>query len=135
MIFVDTSAIVAILIQEPDFKTIINAISNSKSCWTAPHVRLEACMVLSSRLNLSPLEAEKGFDKFLNQSEIMVLDITDHIAHLAVIAFAKYGKGRGHPAQLNLADCLSYACAKAHNAPILFKGRDFSHTDLEIVKY
>jgi ribonuclease VapC len=51
-------------------------------------------------------------------------------ARLAVKAFADYGKGRGHPAQLNLADCLSYACARAQGVPLLYKGRDFSHTDL-----
>jgi len=51
-------------------------------------------------------------------------------ASLAVQAFADYGKGRGHPAQLNLADCLSYACAKAQGIPLLYKGKDFAHTDL-----
>ncbi len=135
MIFIDTSAIVAVLLKEQEAASITEKIMVTKPCWTAPHVRLEACMVLSSRLDISPADAEKGFNKFLHQTEIMVFDITDHIAHLAVIAFAKYGKGCGHPAQLNLADCLSYACAKAHNVPILFKGRDFSHTDLEIVEY
>ncbi len=53
-------------------------------------------------------------------------------ARRAVDAFDTYGKGRGHPAQLNFADCLSYACAAHHNVPILFKGRDFIHTDLGI---
>jgi ribonuclease VapC len=51
-------------------------------------------------------------------------------ARLSVEAFARYGRGRGHPAQLNLADCLSYACAKRHAMPLLYKGNDFSETDL-----
>jgi ribonuclease VapC len=51
-------------------------------------------------------------------------------ASLAVQAFADYGKGRGHLAQLNLADCLSYACAKAQGVPLLYKGNDFADTDL-----
>lgn len=53
-----------------------------------------------------------------------------HDGRLAVQAFSDYGKGRGHPAQLNLADCLSYACAKNRKMPLLYKGNDFAHTDL-----
>jgi ribonuclease VapC len=49
---------------------------------------------------------------------------------LAIDAFARYGKGRGHPAQLNIADCLSYACAKKLGVPLLYKGNDFARTDL-----
>ena len=133
--FIETSAIVAIILNEPEAKRLSNALDNVDDCFTSPHVRLEACMVLSSRLDQTPAQAEGYFDDVLHQAGARIIDITDHIAHLAVIAFAKYGKGCGHPAQLNLADCLSYACAKAHNAPILFKGRDFSHTDLKIVEY
>jgi len=51
-------------------------------------------------------------------------------ARFAVKAFADYGKGRGHPAQLNLADCLSYGCAKAQGVPLLYEGDDFARTDL-----
>jgi len=53
------------------------------------------------------------------------------IAKRAVAAFAAYGKGRGHPARLNLADCLSYACARADRVPLLFKGEDFARTDID----
>jgi ribonuclease VapC len=133
--FIETSAIVAIILNEPEAIKISKALENAANCFTSPHVRLEACMVLSSRLDEEPTGAEGYFDDLINQTGAKIIDLTDNIAHLAVITFAKYGKGRGHPAQLNLADCLSYACAKAHNAPILFKGRDFSHTDLKIVKY
>lgn len=59
-----------------------------------------------------------------------MMPIDGEIATLSVAAFALYGKGRGHPAQLNLADCMSYACAKAHGLPLLFKGKDFSRTDI-----
>jgi len=55
------------------------------------------------------------------------------VARRAVEASARYGKGHGHPAQLNVGDCLSYACAIASGAPMLFKGRDFSKTDLKAV--
>lgn len=92
-------------------------------------------MVLTSRLDISPRVAETGFDKLLDDTKTRICAFDDEIGRLAVDAFARYGKGRGHPAQLNLADCLSYACAKEHCLPILFKGRDFSRTDLDIVAY
>lgn len=92
-------------------------------------------MVLTTRLDVSPSEAERGFDRFLDDTRTSVCEITDDVGRLAVDAFARYGKGRGHPAQLNLADCLSYACARAHRLPILFKGRDFSLTDLKVFEY
>jgi ribonuclease VapC len=61
--------------------------------------------------------------------------VTDAIGRSAVLAFARFGKGRGHPAQLNFGDCLSYRCASEHGSPILFKGADFTHTDLETAKF
>jgi ribonuclease VapC len=65
-----------------------------------------------------------------SESTIKLAPMDAATASLAVKAFADYGKGRGHPAQLNLADCLSYACAKAQGVPLLYKGKDVSHTDL-----
>jgi ribonuclease VapC len=61
---------------------------------------------------------------------IEILPITEEIGHLAIDAFDRYGKGRGHPAQLNMGDCFAYACAKAHGLRLLYKGADFSRTDL-----
>ena len=62
--------------------------------------------------------------------DIAAVPITEDIAHGAVTAFERYGKGRKHRASLNFGDCLSYACAKAHGAKLLFKGEDFAHTDV-----
>ena len=58
------------------------------------------------------------------------MPITEEVAHASVAAFERYGKGRKHRAGLNIADCLSYACAKAHGARLLFKGDDFARTDI-----
>lgn len=58
------------------------------------------------------------------------MPITEEIAHISVAAFERYGKGRSHAASLNFGDCISYACAKAHAAKLLFKGKDFSKTDI-----
>ncbi|BAU90020.1 PilT protein domain-containing protein [Methylorubrum populi] len=76
--------------------------------------------------------AQEMYDAFLATAGITVVSIDDAVARRAVDAFDTYGKGRGHPAQLNFADCLSYACAACHRVPILFKGRDFIHTDLDV---
>ncbi|MHB9362253.1 PIN domain-containing protein [Mesorhizobium sp. W067] len=67
---------------------------------------------------------------FLLEAAIEVVPIERGDAKLAIQAFSNYGKGRGHPAQLNLADCLSYASAKSRGMPSLYRGKGFSHTDL-----
>jgi ribonuclease VapC len=132
VMFLDTSAIVALLLREKEAGRIANSIARASKRFTSPLVRLETCMVLSTRLEITPGEANEQFDKFLEQSQIAVLPITDEIGELAVAAFEKFGKGRKSKAKLNLADCMSYACAKARHASILFVGRDFGHTDLTI---
>jgi len=130
--FVDTSVFVAILCKEPDAAAYAAKLEAADRRFTSPLVRLEACMVLSTRLGKSPSDVERGFDEFLSLAGIVVMPITDAIGRDAVAAFQRFGKGRGAPAQLNLADCMSYACAKAGNMAILFKGRDFARTDLEL---
>lgn len=95
----------------------------------------EPSLVLATRLGRTPRAVEADFDAVLQEARIEVMTITDEIGRLSIEAFERYGKGRGHPAPLNLADCLSYACAKAYPVPILFKGRDFGKTDLQAVPY
>ena len=68
--------------------------------------------------------------EFLARNEIDVVHLNGDAAVGALDAFAHYGKGRGHPAQLNLCDCFAYAMAKQHGVPLLYKGDDFSQTDL-----
>ena len=68
---------------------------------------------------------------FLARSEIEVIGIGPAEGNLALDAFERYGKGR-HPARLNMGDCFAYACARTHGVPLLFKGDDFSHTDILI---
>ncbi|GES53760.1 ribonuclease VapC [Rhizobium sp. ERR 1071] len=129
--FIETSAIVAILAGEADADTYLAAIDSATDRQTGAHVRLEATINLARILGLEVLDAQEMFDAFLHAAKITVIPITDTIARRAVEAFAAYGKGKGHPAQLNFADCLSYACADTHNMPILFKGRDFMETNLK----
>jgi ribonuclease VapC len=127
--FIDTSVIVAILSKEPDATVFANRIEAGE-CITSALVILEAAMRLSTKLGLDPVVVGQRIQAFLDEAQITLAPMDTMTASLAVKAFADYGKGRGHPAQLNLADCLSYACAKAQGVPPLYKGKDFSHTDL-----
>jgi len=127
--FIDTSVVVAILSREPDATELANKIEAAPCC-TSALVILEAVMRLSTKLGVDPVEVEKRIRALMDEAGITFVAIDEKTVSLAVKAFADYGKGRGHPAQLNLADCLSYACAKALGVPLLYKGRDFAHTDL-----
>ena len=128
--FVDTSVIVAILSGEVDSAELAQRIEAAPSNITSALVVLEAVMRLSTKLAIEPLEVEAAVAAFLAEARMEIVPIGSAAAQLAVRAFSDYGKGRGHPAQLNLADCLSYACAKEHGALLLYKGNDFSRTDL-----
>jgi ribonuclease VapC len=131
MIFVETSAIVAIMLAEPSAATLIGAIERSDQCLTGSHVRLEVCMVLSSRQKMTAADVNKDLDRFFQRMKVTVLPFTDDIAEAAILAFDKYGKGRNSKTSLNLADCMSYAFAKCHHLKILFTGTDFKNTDLK----
>jgi ribonuclease VapC len=130
VIFVDTSAIVAILFQEREGPTLAEKLSQEPDKITAGHVILESAMRLSSLFTLSPGIVDSRITTMLRESSIGVVPITEDIAHAAVGAFERYGKGRKNRAGLNFGDCLSYACAKVHGARLLFKGDDFTHTDI-----
>ncbi len=129
LVFIDTSVIVAILSKEPDATEFANQIEAAEGL-TSALVILESATILSTKLGLDPVVVETRIQAFLHEARIKLAPMDAATASLAVKAFADYGKGRGHPAQLNLADCLSYACARAQGVPLLYKGKDVSHTDL-----
>ena len=129
MIFIDTSVLVAIIAGEEDarhFGAIIDADDNPL---TSPIVLLEASMRLSTLFGVEPAAALERLQALmaLNGTEVITIDTSTTL--IAVDAFARYGRGR-HPARLNFADCLSYACAKAAGARLLYKGNDFARTDM-----
>jgi ribonuclease VapC len=130
--FIDTSAFIAILADESTSAALATAIEAAKNRYTSPLVRLETCMRLASKLDLSPEAAQAAFDAMVVDAGIDIVAITDAMGREAVGAFSRFGKGRGHPAQLNLADCLVYACAKAYDASVLCTGRDFARTDISM---
>ena len=131
--FIDSSAFIAILADEPASAVLTAAIQSAKKRYTSPLVRLETCMRLATKLDVSPEDAQGAFDKAIDDAAIEILPITDLMGREAVAAFSRFGKGRGHPAQLNIADCFIYACAKAYRSPILCTGNDFAKTDLPLV--
>ena len=129
--FVDTSAIIAILTGEPDADELADRLELSSQRYVSPAVRLECCMVLARRRDVPPTQAEVLFDEFSAQSSFVEAPIDARVGRMAVACHEAYGRGR-HPAQLNFGDCLSYACAKALGVPLLFKGDDFAKTDVNV---
>ena len=129
MIFIDTSAIIAMIAAESDGPSLAAKLQADDQSISAGHVILETSMRLATLLRLDPTAADALVTRLLREAGTAIVPITEDIAHAAVIAFERYGKGRNRAA-LNIADCLSYACAKVHGARLLFKGGDFAHTDI-----
>jgi ribonuclease VapC len=131
MIFVDASAIVAILTREPEDAALAAALDASHDVMTSPIAVYEAALGICRKRHSSVAEAEQDVDAFLEAARIRVIPVADKDRRAALSAFSRYGKGTGHPAQLNLGDCFAYAAAKNQGAALLFKGDDFSKTDIE----
>jgi ribonuclease VapC len=125
---VDSSAIVAILRDEPVASELAKALIAARSRLIATPTYLETCMVALS--GKSPL-AWSFVDQTLTRYEIQQIAFSNDAAKAAVEAFRRFGKGRGHPAQLNFGDCISYAVSKVEMMPLLFTGDDFRKTDVE----
>lgn len=122
----DTSAIVAILLSEPEAETFEREIAVDRIRLVAATCVLEARMVLVGRRGEHAL-AE--IDLFLAKIRAEVVPVDADLVEFATQAWLAYGKGR-QPAALNFADCFSYALAKRSGEPLLFKGDDFSKTDI-----
>ena len=123
----DSSALVAILQDEPERRTFNERIE------AAAEVRISAANLLEARIVLftrSGESAVQALDAFLLRARIIVVEVSPRNAELAFDAYRRYGKGTGHPAALNYGDCFAYALARQSGAPLLFKGRDFALTDI-----
>ncbi len=123
---IDSSAILAVLFNEPDAATYAVAIANSSSCRISAANYVETAVVIETH---NPRAGSRQFDTFMRRARITVEPVTEEQALLARQAYADFGKGR-HPAGLNFGECFSYALAKALREPLLFKGNDFSKTDV-----
>jgi ribonuclease VapC len=124
-LIVDSSALVAIIREEPDFQSFLSALvqpgrkSISAGNWFETTLRVD---------NIGP-EMSSRFDELMSELALEIVPFTIELAMLAREAHRSFGRGR-HPAQLNFGDCIAYATAKATGEPLLFKGNDFIHTDI-----
>jgi len=128
-IVVDSSAIIAVLLNEPDARHYAHAFEQAEQACIAAPVFVEAAVVMLARKGEAGLLA---LDAFVQQSGLTITDMTATHAEAAIDAYRRFGKGR-HPAGLNLGDCYAYALATALAAPLLFKGDDFARTDVRPV--
>jgi len=127
---VETSAIIAILYLEPLADTCADAILRAEVSRLSAASLLEAAIVVDS--NRDPVLSRR-LDEELDALGIIIEPVTSEQAQIAREAYRDFGKGSGHPAQLNFGDCFAYALAKATGEPLLFVGDDFGHTDVEPV--
>ena len=141
--FVDASVIVAILGRESDGEVFAERLRGADvgKIYVSPLVRYEAAVALArikaregagiaKPNSLTVSEAARAVDALLEWLDAGMVDVTAEIGEGAVQASAIYGKLVGHPAALNFGDCFAYACARSLGVPLLYKGDDFSRTDL-----
>jgi ribonuclease VapC len=124
---VDSSALVAILIGEPERDLFIDAIAGAPGCVMSAFNHFETRTVLLRRGGAGPLRL---LGRFLASSRIELRAFDMLQAQLAFEAYESFGKGSGHKAHLNLGDCAAYALASSLDLPLLYKGNDFVHTDV-----
>ncbi len=129
--FVDASALVAMLTNEGDAVLLSDSLKDGANAMTSPLAVFETVVAVARILLLDVREAEAGVTDFLEAMEIKILPIPPEAGAIALRAHERFGKGRGHPAQLNMGDCFAYACARHHGVPLLYKGADFAATDIE----
>ena len=123
---IDTSALLAILQDEPERRRFNEAIEMADSRRVSAATFVEVSIVIESRFGAEGLRA---FDRFVERAEIEIMPVDVEQARAARDAFVRFGKGR-HGAGLNFGDCFSYALARVLGEPLLFKGQDFGLTDI-----
>ena len=125
---IDTSALVAILQNEPEREEFAIAIEQAEHSVVSAVSLVETSIVIGSRYGPDGLRI---LDLLISKARIEIASVEEDQAQIARQAFMQYGKGR-HPARLNLGDCFSYALAKALDEPLLCKGGDFLRTDIAV---
>ncbi len=124
---VDTSALVAILTQEPDGPALGEEVAAAAWVGISAVTLVEAAMVLEARGGPA---AGRRLEHLVAELAADICPVTERTARLAQEGWRRFGKGR-HPARLNLGDCFSYALAQERGEPLLFKGDDFAQTDVK----
>ena len=127
-IVLDSSAIVAVMLAEPGYQTILERMGAAELLAAGAPTVVETAIVLSARMGR---DARPELDAFLREADVEIIPFTADHYRAAVDAFLRFGKGR-HAAALNFGDCLAYAVATVAGLPLLFVGADFSRTDLGV---
>jgi ribonuclease VapC len=126
-VIVDTSALVAILREEPDADVYIASIHAAERTLISAGTLLETAIVIDGNRNA---RLSRRLDNLIQGMGIATEPVTEEQANVARTAYQDYGRGSGHPAGLNFGDCFAYALARVTGEPLLFKGDDFIHTDI-----
>jgi ribonuclease VapC len=124
---VDSSALIAILKREPEWSGISKALNSAQTARISAASYLETSIVVDGWRN--PI-LSRELDELLERFNIRIESVTAEQAKIARQAYRDFGKGSGHPANLNFGDCFSYALAREKREPMLWKGDDFGHTDM-----
>ncbi|WP_404356657.1 type II toxin-antitoxin system VapC family toxin [Methylotuvimicrobium sp. KM1] len=123
---IDSSVVIAVLLLEPDADQLLNQLIEAETLYLSAVSLVETAMVIEYKKGVA---GAKKLDEWLANLSPIIVEFDHQQAKLARTAWREYGKGR-HPAKLNFGDCCSYALAKQLNKPLLFKGNDFSQTDM-----
>ena len=129
--FVDASAIFAIIAQESDWRELSERLTRADQIFVSPLSIWEAVVGLAGESRYPFEKSEHLVNRFIQEIQATTIGIDDEIGREALRASSLYGRGR-HRAALNFGDCFSYACAKILNVPLLCKGTDFPQTDIEM---
>lgn len=128
--FVDASAVVAILTEEPDAERLAAALDSAREAVTSPIAVWEAAVSIARKTGRRAEAELSDVLAFLDIAQIAVKPVDMQVTAAAVAAFDRYGRRSGHPADLNTGDCFAYAFAKALGITLLYKGKDFALTDV-----
>ena len=128
---IDTSALVAVLDQEPEAERIAHTLAATPERMLSAANLVEVGIVMEARLGD---DGARDLDLLLAKLRVEIVPVTARQAEIARKAFRRYGRGR-HDAKLNFGDCFAYALAKDTSVPLLFKGDDFGKTDVKVAPY
>jgi ribonuclease VapC len=128
-LILDSSAIITVLLREPDHEIVLGHMSRAEQLGAGAPTLAECGIVLSARLGT---QGKTLLGRFVGEAGLVVIPFGPHHWSVAIDAFMRFGKGR-HPAALNFGDCLTYATAHLAEAPLLYVGEDFTLTDLSLV--
>ena len=131
MIFADASALITIIAGETGADDLSDRLEADPLRLCSPLSVWETVVGLCRSYVFSVPSAREHVGRFLLIGSLQFVNIGETEFHIAADAYAHFGKGR-HPAALNMGDCFAYACAKANKAKLLFKGNDFSKTDIDV---